>query len=458
MPRVQAPQPCDIDILAPPQVRPMLQFMAACRDPAVVAEVADALLCVLVDGGARAMAAVVDAARGPEEFAAFVMKKLVATEDEALRCAGLRLLTHFYLRVDLLPVSSLVMTLKRRKGSMVTRTMETLSKMSGSAATGLARLEACGGLAWVLDTLTRAAARPPPTSAASHLHPHPAAAPARLARPTTGTYRALLEMLLATPGGRSQGTVQYHRVADGASSSVSVSVSMSAPASASPRLQGGASDPHSTDDDGVGRRSVAFSPQGLRPSGVPDEPDGLNAVALPYILQLLPTLPPAAAGDVYRDLLALVTHSAENRDAFLACPLWQMSVFALVRGLVAPATEPLFGALSAAAVEAQVAAALAEAARVTGAAADAADAAGAGAGRGAGPPHLRVDVDTPAMPTAAAPALAAATAEGGDADDVPADVLDLRFALGMKVRTPPPPTATTTTATPTVATTATAAP
>ena len=72
--------------------------------------------------------------RGPEEFAAFCLRSFVASDldCEELRCMGVRLLTHFYLRIDLLPMSLMMMTtVKRKRGSILSRTSEAFSKLSG---------------------------------------------------------------------------------------------------------------------------------------------------------------------------------------------------------------------------------------------------------------------------------------------------------------------------------------
>ena len=116
------------------QIRPVLQFVTACRDPVVVAEVAHVLMSVVVDGGPRALATVVDVARGPEEFAAMVLQRLVAADDDPLRCAGLRLLTQFYLRVEQLPMTALAMTVRRRKGSIAVAAFARSSTLSRAFA------------------------------------------------------------------------------------------------------------------------------------------------------------------------------------------------------------------------------------------------------------------------------------------------------------------------------------
>jgi hypothetical protein len=194
------------------EIRPILLFMSACKDAIVVVELAQLLLCLLVEGGSKIVCVITEVCKGPEEFAAFIIQKMIKSSHEDLRCIGLRLLTHFYLRVDLLPVSWLMMTLKRRKSSMLSRTVEKISMISGTLSVrmgvrfcttlmlnffsvniviikiiviiiiiiiittggvGMRRLQACGGLALLEETLG-----------------------AHTKTSTDRTYVALLEMLL----------------------------------------------------------------------------------------------------------------------------------------------------------------------------------------------------------------------------------------------------------------------
>ena len=165
------------------EIRPLVHFISSCKDPIVVVEAAQLLLCLLIEGGSKIIAAVTEVCGGPEEFAAFIIQRMIKSSSEDLRCLGLRLLTHFYLRADLLPMSLLSMTMKRRRGSMISRTMEKISLLAGGV--GMRRFQACGGFALLEEALT------------AHSE-------------TSGekTYAALLEMLLSKPSTRSPATVQ----------------------------------------------------------------------------------------------------------------------------------------------------------------------------------------------------------------------------------------------------------
>ena len=171
------------------EIRPLLHFISYCKDAVVIVEIAQLLLCLLVEGGSKVISVVTEVCGGPEEFAAFVIQKMIKSPSEDVRCLGLRLLTHFYMRADLLPMSLLSLTLKRRKGSMLSRTMDKLSMMAGGV--GMRRLQASGGFALLEEALS-----------------------AQYESNTDRTYAALLEMLLTKCSTRSPATVQYSNLSE----------------------------------------------------------------------------------------------------------------------------------------------------------------------------------------------------------------------------------------------------
>jgi Domain of unknown function (DUF4704) len=171
------------------EIRPLLHFISYCKDAVVIVEIAQLLLCLLVEGGSKVISVVTEVCGGPEEFAAFVIQKMIKSPSEDVRCLGLRLLTHFYMRADLLPMSLLSLTLKRRRGSMLSRTMDKLSMMAGGV--GMRRLQACGGFALLEEALG-----------------------AQCESNTDRTYAALLEMLLTKCSTRSPATVQYSNLSE----------------------------------------------------------------------------------------------------------------------------------------------------------------------------------------------------------------------------------------------------
>ena len=171
------------------EVRPLFHFISSCRDPIVSVEIAQLILCLLVEGGSKIISVITEVCGGPEEMAGFVIQKMIKSTSEDLRCIGLRLLTHFYSRVDLLPMSLLSLTMKRRKGSILSRTVEKISMMTGGV--GLRRLQACGGFALLEEALS-----------------------AHCDTSTERTYAALLEMLLTKSTSKSPATIQFSNLSE----------------------------------------------------------------------------------------------------------------------------------------------------------------------------------------------------------------------------------------------------
>jgi 4-hydroxyphenylpyruvate dioxygenase-like putative hemolysin len=81
------------------------------------------LLYLLIEGGNKIISSVTEVCKGPEELASFILQRLINHPTEELRCSGIRLLTHFYLRIDNLPVTLLSMTIPRRGGNVISRAM-----------------------------------------------------------------------------------------------------------------------------------------------------------------------------------------------------------------------------------------------------------------------------------------------------------------------------------------------
>ena len=98
-------------------VVPLTDFLAtSCSsDHIVLNEVAAMLLLLLVEGDQKLVTHIVSAFHGVEEYAAFVLFHLVHQPCEELRCTGIRLLTHLYLRIHSVSSSTLGLSLKRGK-------------------------------------------------------------------------------------------------------------------------------------------------------------------------------------------------------------------------------------------------------------------------------------------------------------------------------------------------------
>lgn len=333
------------------EIRPILDFMAVCKNSEILHETAQLLLCLLVEGGAGVMIAITTATRGPEEFASFVIFHLIHQSAEDVRCAGIRLLTHFYVRLDLLPANVLTLALKRRKGSILSRTIESLavSISSNGGYHSIHRLVACGGLALLIEIIT------------SHSR-----------NCTELTYAALLEMLLTKAGARSQVTIKYTDLFQGTTTSADVvhHAPSSSPVSTSSTGRDGinknsfpnanatgafllhtnagtvpmADSPHNRplsvpfagyDKGYLAHRSVVFSAHYLSPDLVHDEGTNMiNSEVLPVFFEALPKIPLKLHDQIYNDLLALLKHSSGNRDAFVGNPLWHVCMFEMVYQLV----------------------------------------------------------------------------------------------------------------------------
>ena len=97
------------------EVIPIIDFIATCSDNIVLNEVADMLLLLVVEGDQKLISQIVSAFHGVEEYAAFMLFHLVHQPFEELRCTGLRLLTHLYLRIHSISSSILSLSLKRGK-------------------------------------------------------------------------------------------------------------------------------------------------------------------------------------------------------------------------------------------------------------------------------------------------------------------------------------------------------
>lgn len=311
------------------EIRPLLHFIEFCPDLVTVNEIAQLLLCLLVENGNKMIIVLTEICHGPEEFASFIIHRLINQPVEEIRCTGIRLLTHFYLRIDTLPLSLVMMTMRSKKSTIVSRTMNKISMLSGIGQ-GMQRLEICGGLAYLCEIIGT-----------------------YKDESTVQTYSALLEMLLTKPGSKNQATVQYssanaNMIRTGesmmnqsptsqyqmmsqtsfftASSILEASISpkglgisqLSANASLSSNLQ-------------FGQRAVFTSAQSLSPMGMSDEhEDIMNTVVLPTYFYLLPKLPTSLQSQVLTDLLALLKHSSRSRDAFVANPSWHICLYSLV--------------------------------------------------------------------------------------------------------------------------------
>ena len=164
----------------------LLDFMSTCKDLNVLNEIAQMLLIFIVESGGRqdVIGSIVLACHGAEEFASFILRYVVHRPLEELRCTGIRIITHFYLRLNTLPanLNKLSLKAKRHGSNLVAMAVEKLQELGrGNDDAGLQRLQVCGGMALLGEIIT------------SHA-----------ASSTVDTYAVLLEMLLTKPGDVSE--------------------------------------------------------------------------------------------------------------------------------------------------------------------------------------------------------------------------------------------------------------
>jgi hypothetical protein len=293
------------------EIKHIMTFLAVCKDLALLDEVSQAVLCLLVEGGDRIMVSITEACCGPEEFASFILQRLITCPSEDVRCSGIRLLTHYYLRVDSLPYSVITLSLKGYNNNILIRTIEKFSSITGEQQE-MQRLQASGGLTLLCEWLS-------PNMSSS----------------TTRTYSALLEMLLTKPGAKNQVSVQYtHFSTD---NFIVSSSALTAPSTHTP-VRDNLKKTYSYREESNNRdKTVVFVAHYLQPDKVhDDDSDMTNGVIIPVFLELLPLMSLPVQKQVISDMLALLKHSEGNRDAFCSNVIWHRCMYRLVAKLIAP--------------------------------------------------------------------------------------------------------------------------
>lgn len=275
------------------EVRPLIDFLGTCQDMVVMNEVSQLLLCLIVEDSSNKLIQILtEVCRGPEEFASFVLNRLIQQPYEALRCTGIGLLTHYYLKLHTVPTTALGFTSKRKRGTKFTKARDRFSALTEGR--GIERLEACGGLAWLSRILNYYA-----TECGEE------------------TYMALLEMLLINSNSSNQITSYYRKlfVEDGDKTRST-----------------------STDHRHLAKRSSFYHPSYVFSTSADAGTDESRLVENPVVLtiffEFIPHLPMGVQERVYGDLLVLLKHSEPNRDAFLNHPLWHLCLYDLVGQLI----------------------------------------------------------------------------------------------------------------------------
>eukprot|EP01038_Epipyxis_sp_PR26KG_P011916 gene11916-15945_t len=294
------------------EITPLLDFMVMCKNAEVANEIAQVLLYLIVEGGPKIISAIITSCNGIEEFASFVLTYIIHKPFEDLRCTGIRLLTHFYLRLDgSIPPSITNLTLKKKKEGLIFRAIGNITQQSNysNLSSGLEQLNSSGGLALLCETVG--------------YHSQTS---------TEQTYAALLELLLTKPGSKSQVTVQYLDLFDTSMSNMNMNTKATSTNVNSMRRRT-VSSAHNAGTN-KGQRAVVFAAHYLSPDQVHDEGINMtNSVVLPIFFELLPKLPVNIQEQIYSDLLALLKHSTGNRDGFCNSPSWHICMYGLVAQL-----------------------------------------------------------------------------------------------------------------------------
>lgn len=305
---------------------PILNFIGYCGDLVVLNEIAHLLLCSIVEGDTKLFVAITEASHGPEEFAGFVISRLVHQPVEQLRCTGIRLLTHYYLRINSMPAYALNLRLKRRTGQLMGRggklSRARDSFMHTSDQVGLDRLEACGGLAQVWKILDRYADQS-----------------------TELTYCALLEMLLTTSAVSSQISVQSKYFFENPTPDSGGHIRGGVTAVSGGLMQTPLKVTKATDSvlqhehgSTITQRSVIFAPNSSNPQRIADLEENqqctLNRCVLSLFCHFLPQFPMGVHERIYMDLFGLLKNNSKNLHAFYSHPSWNLCMYDMVSQLI----------------------------------------------------------------------------------------------------------------------------
>jgi len=297
------------------ELAPILEYILTAKDLMLANEIAQILLYLIIEGGNRFISAIINVCNGPEEFASYVLLYVIHKPYEEIRCTGIRILSHFYLRLDQVNAPLLSSALKLRRKQSLYQSMSSIAAQVASRDQGLQRLQLCGGLALLVEIIS------------SHCKVS-----------TELTYSALLELLLTKPGGKSQVTVQYTDLFDTSGTTYSTTFAKSSSPSMITSSGGGMHQSLSLKATGTVRptqHKVVFAAAYLRPDQMQEEDvDMMNAAALPIFFELLPKLPVSVQGQIYSDLLALLKHSEGNCHAFISTSSWHLCMFGMVSQLV----------------------------------------------------------------------------------------------------------------------------
>lgn len=95
--------------------RRLFRYLQFCDDLDVLVDLSNLLLFLIIRGGTAVVNAILSACCSSEGFASLVLFKLIGRSRETLRCNGIRILTHFFLRLENQPTSPIGFPLNSRK-------------------------------------------------------------------------------------------------------------------------------------------------------------------------------------------------------------------------------------------------------------------------------------------------------------------------------------------------------
>lgn len=353
------------------EVKKLMSFIMFCKDPMIIDELLQMLLGLIVDCGEKIVSAVTECCGGVDEFATYILHTFVTSDEEEVRCGGVRLLTHYFLRLSLIPSSLSSLSLRNAKNNLLSRTMDKFTASMSEEQEYMQRMLVCGGFTLLCEFLNR-----------------------NIGSASALTYSVLLEMLLIKPGSKSNISLQsLFEVADMAlMQSISAGNGDNALSgrNMSPQVNrysstgGGSSFNNSTttDPDYVkmspriqtkfgprqvdfalqylqpyeGLRSLNFfgnstgndsplaagiagafhaSPRASTPTAPQNGPDITNPLVLSVFCYLIPNLPFSVLNQVCGDFYTLVKYSSGNRDTFCTTSVWNC-LFTLIRQSIEP--------------------------------------------------------------------------------------------------------------------------
>jgi hypothetical protein len=289
----------------------LILFTMFCRDSVVLEEMAQLVLTLVVESNERVLVAIAETFMGVEEFASLILLRLVSHKNEEIRCLGIRILTHFYLRVELLPANVINLNSRKYRNNVLSRALDMLASTSDRDVE-MRRFQACGGLTLLVNYVI--------------LYIHNC---------TDKTHAALLEMLLTKPGNNSQLRIHTHNWLASVPDVSMLKDVQNIIHQHKYRYMKVVDNDISPEFTAVVDKTAVFSGLGIRIDAVhDDESDAINAIVLPTFFYMIPLFPSSFRDRVVSDLLGLLRSSVANQAAFCSMPQWHVCMYSLVSQFV----------------------------------------------------------------------------------------------------------------------------